>query len=197
MPFTSLEVVMSSLNRRSPLRLLTRRRTSALPIVIVFVLSGCGSSMQVNTDFDRAATFNTMKTYSWREGTPLPNPLMAQRVVDAIDAQLKSKGLTRVDSGGDLTVTYHASADHSVDVQTFSSGGYYSCWGGCMSSVSSTTSVRPVTTGTLVVDLVDTRSNKMIWRGTGSDTVSDNPKENEAKVNEAVKAMFRNYPPKA
>ena len=172
------------------------RLLRALPIAIAVALSGCGSSMTVNTDFDRTASFTGQKSYSWREGTPLPNPLMSQRVVNAIDAALKAKGLARVDSGGDITVTYHASADHSVDVQTFSSGGYYSCWGGCMGSSSSTTTVRPVTVGTLVVDIVDTKSNKMIWRGTGSDTVSDDPADNERKVNEAVQRMFANYPPK-
>jgi uncharacterized protein DUF4136 len=168
---------------------------SALPIVVAFAVSGCSSSaMQVNTDFDRTANFSALKTYSWREGTPIPNPLMSERVVSAVDAQLAAKGLQKVDSAGDMTVTYHAATDQSMEMQTFSTGGYYGCWGGCMGTTSTT--VNKVTTGTLIVDLVDTKSNKMLWRGTGSDTVTGDPQDTERKINEVVKRMFGNFPPK-
>jgi hypothetical protein len=36
----------------------------------------------------------------------------------------------------------------------------------------------------------------MIWRGTGSDTVSQNPEENTEKIHEAAAAMFEKFPPK-
>ena len=185
---------MARLIPRAQRAQLTTRLLGALPIAVAFAVSGCGSSMQVNTDYDKTANFSALKTYSWREGTPLPNPLMGDRVVAAVDAQLQAKGLQRVDTGGDLTVTYHASATESMDIQTFSTGSYYGCWGGCMSSAQTT--VRPVTTGTLIVDLVETSSNKMLWRGTGSDTVTGDPQEGERKVNEAIQRMFSDFPPK-
>ena len=168
--------------------------TGVLPIAILISMSGCGSSMQVSTDYDKAANFSAVKTYTWREGTKLPNPLMNDRVIAAVDAQLMKKGMQRVDSAGDVTVTYHAAASESMDVQTFSNGGYYGCWGGCMGTTSTT--VRPVTTGTLIVDLVETNSNKMLWRGTGSDTVTGDPKDSERKINEAISRMFSSFPPK-
>ena len=149
--------------------------------------------MKVSTDYDRAANFSSFKTYSWRAGTPLPNPLNAERLVSAIDANLKAKGFTKVDSGGVVTVTYQASAFYSVDVQSFQSGGPYSCWGGCTTS----TTVTPVTIGTVIVDIVDTKANKMLWRGSATDTVSGDPKENEGKIQEGVHRMFEKFPPKA
>ena len=170
-----------------------RRADLLVAAVAVLVLGGCASSMNVSTDYDRAANFAPLKTYSWRVEQQLPNPLNAQRLVDAIDANLKAKGFTKVESGGDMTVTYHAATDKSVDVQSFQSGGAYSCWGGCMTS----TTVTPVTLGTLIVDIVDTKSNKMLWRGSASDTVSGDPKENEAKIQEGVHRMFEKFPPKA
>ena len=173
----------------------TRRHgAAALPIAVAgLVLAGCGSSLKVATDYDHAANFTTYKTYSWRDGTKLSNPLNAERLVAAVDAQLKAKGLTRVESGGDLTVTYHASGEKTVDVQTFQTGGVYGCWGGCGST---STTVTPVTIGTIIVDLVDTKSGKMLWRGTASDAVSDKPGENASKINEGVDRMFKEYPPK-
>ena len=175
------------------------RRTShtsrlALPFVASLVVAGCGGGVEVNTDFDPSAAFPSYKTYSWRAGTKLPNPLSEQRLIAAVDAQLKAKGLTPVDSGGDITVTYHAAADKQTDVQTFQTGGYYGCWGGCMGTSSST--ITHITVGTIIVDIVDTKSNKMVWRGTGTDTVSGDAKENAEKINIAVEEMFKNYPPK-
>jgi hypothetical protein len=175
--------------------LLSRRVTRLVAAVAVsasLATAGCGSSMKVTTDFDPAADFTDAHTYSWRDGTPLPNPLMGQRVVSAIDNQLRAKGFNRVESGGDLSITYHAAADRSVDVQSFQTGSPYACWGGCMTS----TTVTPVTTGTLIVDIVEAKSNRMMWRGTGSDTVGDDPAENEKKINEAVARMFEKFPPK-
>ena len=186
---------MSPLIPRARRTLHTTHLLGALPIAVAFALSGCGgSSMQVNTDFDRTANFSAFKTYSWREGTKVPNPLMHDRVIAAVDAQLVKSGLQRVDSGGDLTVTYHAATNESMDIQTFTTGGTYGCWGGCMST--SSTQVRPVTTGTLIVDLVETSSNRMLWRGTGSDTVTGDPQDTERKINEVVQRMFSSFPPK-
>ena len=171
-----------------------RHSVGALPIAaLVLALGGCGGSMKVATDFDPSANFVSLKTYSWRAGTPLANQLQSQRVVDAVDAQLKAKGLTRVDSGGDISVTYHAAADKEMNVQSFQTGGYYSCWGGCSTS----TTVTHETVGTLVVDMVDAKTNKMLWRGSATDTVSEDPKENQAKIAAGVKEMFTKFPPKA
>ena len=185
---------MAPLIPRAQRTLHMTRLLGVLPIAVALALSGCGSSMTVNTDFDRTANFSALKTYSWREGTNLPNPLMHERVLAAVDAQLAAKGLQKVDSGGDVSVTYHAAANETMEMQTFSTGGYYGCWGGCMGTTSTT--VTPVTTGTLIVDIVDTKSNKMMWRGTGSDTVTGDPKDSEYKINEVIKRMFGNFPPK-
>jgi len=46
------------------------------------------------------------------------------------------------------------------------------------------------------VDMVDTRSNKMLWRGSGTDTVTGEPADSERKINEAVVRMFQAFPPK-
>ena len=97
---------------RAQRAMLTARLVGGLQVALI--VAGCGSSMTVHTDYDRTANFAAFKTYTWREGTKLPNPLMEQRVIDAVDAQLKAKGLTRVDTGGDVSVTYHAAATESA-----------------------------------------------------------------------------------
>jgi len=163
-------------------------------LILMTGLAACAPSATVNTDFDPTADFTAPKTYSWREGTKLPNPLMEQRIVNAVDAQLQAKGLQRVEEGGDLWVTYHASAEESMDIQSFETGSPYGCWGGCMSSTSTT--VRPVTTGTLIVDLVNAKTNQLMWRGAGSDTITGDPEDTERTINEVIYRMFGEFPPK-
>ena len=73
---------------RAQRAMLTARLVGGLQVALI--VAGCGSSMTVHTDYDRTANFASFKTYTWREGTKLPNPLMEQRVIDAVDAQLKA-----------------------------------------------------------------------------------------------------------
>jgi hypothetical protein len=173
-------------------RAVARRADVLMIAAMALAAGGCAGNMKVNTDYDRSANFAPLKTYSWKEGTPLPNPLMSQRVVAAVDKEMAAKGFSKVESGGDVTVTYHASADKELDVQSFNTGGPYACYGGCSTS----TTVTHVTVGTIIVDLIDGKTDKLLWRGTASDTVSDNPSRNEQKINDGVHMMFANYPPK-
>ena len=51
--------------------------------------------------------------------------------------------------------------------------------------------------GTLVIDLVDRRTKKLVWRGTAQAALSETPSkaEREATIDEAVKKMFEKFPP--
>lgn len=60
---------------------------------------------------------------------------------------------------------------------------------------SSTTTVRNYQVGTLIVDLWDAKTKKLIWRRVGSDTLSDNPQKNEQKIDKVTQDMFKRYPP--
>jgi hypothetical protein len=59
-----------------------------------------------------------------------------------------------------------------------------------------TTYVENYTVGTLVVDMFDSRTKRLIWRGSASDVVSGKPEKDEKKLNEAVSKMFDHFPPK-
>jgi len=39
------------------------------------------------------------------------------------------------------------------------------------------------------------RTTQLVWRGTGTDRLSDQPEKNTAKMNKAVAKMFEQYPP--
>ena len=47
------------------------------------------------------------------------------------------------------------------------------------------------------MDLFDTGTKQVIWRGTATDTVPDKPEKTAEKLNKAVEKMFKDFPPKA
>ena len=61
----------------------------------------------------------------------------------------------------------------------------------------STSTTREVnyTVGTLVVDIWDASTKKLVWRGTASKTLSDDPSKSTKNINEAMTKIFKEYPP--
>lgn len=58
-----------------------------------------------------------------------------------------------------------------------------------------TTTVDKIPTGQLSVDIGDPKTKKLLWLGTASDTLSDNPDKNQKKLNSALQKMFKKFPP--
>jgi hypothetical protein len=49
----------------------------------------------------------------------------------------------------------------------------------------------------LVVDLFGTKTKTLLWRGTSSDTLSNNSDKNIKNLDKGVEKMFKNFPPGA
>jgi hypothetical protein len=51
--------------------------------------------------------------------------------------------------------------------------------------------------GTLVLDIVERRSKKLVWRGTARATLLENPtpERSTARINEAVRKILAGFPP--
>ena len=130
--------------------------------------------------------------------------LIDERIVNAIDTELAAKGFTKAEANPDVFVVYHVAFDKQKDISTFSSGygggyGPYGWgWGGCWAGGTSTTQVRDILIGTLVVDIADAKKGELAWRGMATKEVSQQtkPEKRDKNISEAVKKIFKNYPPK-
>jgi hypothetical protein len=171
----------------------------------------------VHYNYDRSVNFQSYKTYSWAEtqsraarpevpaGLPaLPgsaseirggdDQLLDQEVRRAVDEQLAQKGLTRVEKGGDLVVTYHAVLREEKNVNLNGIG--WRNYGWADASVNGRESYTPV--GTLVVDLYDAGKKQLIWRGDATkslDGVNKDPNKNYRQLQKTMTKLFKNYPP--
>ena len=176
--------------------------TLAVGIVLAPALA---MAQKVSYDYDKTATFATFKTYAHKDGTKVGQPLIDDRIVAAIDAELAAKGFTKSDANPDVFVVYHVAFDKQKDISTFSSGyaGGYGAYGwryggGWAGSGTTSTTVRDILVGTLVVDIADAKKGQLAWRGMGVKEVDTqaNPEKRDKSINNAMKKIFKNYPPK-
>src|SRR5258707_1228575 len=77
------------------------QRKIFVSVGIVLLSATASLAQQVKTDYDRSADFSKYKTYSW-EKVQTQDPLWVDRIKEAVNTALTAKGLTPVESGGDV-----------------------------------------------------------------------------------------------
>jgi hypothetical protein len=192
------ECVHGNLTRLSLWRNEIHMKTATLMAAMALALGGTSSSAQTVTyDYAKGTNFSTYKSYAWVRGHNLQDELNHQRIVSSIDAQLVGKGLTQVSTSEtpDLLVAYHASFDRNVQINAFSSdfGGWR-----FNSSRTGTARTEEIVTGTLVVDMIDAKTESMLWRGVASRDLDmkASPEKRDKNMKKAAEKLFKNYPPK-
>jgi hypothetical protein len=176
-----------------------RLAAAALAILLVPTLA---AAQKTSYDYNKEASFASFKTYALKDGTKVGQPLIDDRIVSAIETQMAAKGFTKSDNP-DVFVVYHVAFDTQKDISTYSSGyGGYGAygwgWGGGWAGGTTSTQVRDILVGTLVIDIADAAKKQIAWRGMGVKEVQTqaNPEKRDKSINEAVKKIFKNYPPK-
>jgi len=149
----------------------------------------------VKTDYDRTTDFSQYKTYSW-EKVQTQDPLWVDRIKSAVNAEMSTKGFVEVASGGDVSVIAVEMTTTQRSLNTFYDGlgGGWRFGGGFGDA---TTTVDTYKVGTLVVDLFDAKTKKLMWRGSASDTLSDKSDKNIKNLDKGVQKLFDHFPPKA
>jgi hypothetical protein len=165
--------------------------------LLLGVFPATASAQQVKTDFDRGADFAQYKTYSW-ENVKTKDPLDVDRIKNAVNAALVAKGWTRTDSGGDVSVVAIEITRDQQTLNTFYDGmgggwGWRRFGGGGFGEATTTTETYKV--GTVVVDLFDTKTKQLVWRGSSSNTLSNNSDKNIKNLDKGVDKMFRHFTP--
>jgi hypothetical protein len=164
-----------------------------------FVVS-CSTIYGVQYDYDKQADFKSLKTYDWMtvpEKADIDS-LNVERVKKAVNAELQAKGLMMTSNNPDFLIAEHMGKKDKVQVTNWNYGygsrGRY--WGGYGGHGGSST--YEYEEGSLILDFVDAKSNKMIWRGVAKAEVNnaDTPEKKEKLINEAVQEILKKFPPK-
>ena len=166
--------------------------------VLGLLVSSAAVAQKTNIDWDRQANFSQYHTYMWQKSPHPAKGFWDDRIIDAVDKQLQAKGLTKVDSNPDLWVVYSNSIHEQKElVGTGYNYGPGWGWGGWGYLGPTTTTYNTWVTkeGTLVVEISDVKEKELLWRGSATDTISDNSNKNIKTLDKAVAKLFKGYPP--
>ena len=167
----------------------------------LFILAGALSihAQKVRVGADPAVDVSKYKTYAWSSGTTGTNAIINQQIVAAVDAQLAAKGLKKVETDPELTISALVWTESDMHI---SNPSWHPSLNSLSTGVYAGASGWPVTKGTLVVNISDTKTKNEVWRGTATDTLKQGPSGNkvedaktaEKPIRKAVQKMFKQFP---
>ncbi len=181
----------------------------------VFLLP-MASADSIKVDYNHHTNFANYHTYSWGK-VVVTDPLVASRIKRVVNADLQKEGWKEVPSGGQVTIMAHDNIHNEQEEETFYSGmggmgmgdmgmgdmGWGGGWGwggwgmgpgGGLGEEDTTT--QNIRVAHLVIDVFDTQSKHLLWRGVSRGELSGKPADNRKHLFEDIDKMFKNFPPK-
>ncbi len=182
------------------------KRISFICMALLLTIAGSAFSQDVRYNFDKDTDFSKFKTYEWvliKGATPVDD-LTDKQIKEAVDAQLATKGLTKVEGvDGNLLIGYQAAVGSQQQFTSYSTGwgygpgwyggGWYGGAGGMTTGQTST-----IYSGQLALDMYDAANHDLVWRGVVSKTLDPKakPEKRQKNLTKAVTKLFKDYPPK-
>lgn len=171
-----------------------------LLVVLTVFLAAC-STVTVTTDYDHSASFEHYRTYTLApsSGKIALSPSSEAALRDSLRVNLAARNITEVSNDADLHVVRHISTKEKVVVyqsRDFNDGGVpygYGRYGLWSRDPLTLPDVSQYTEGTLILDFVDAKTQKLVFRGIGTGTVSD-PETNAERIRDAVEKIVEKFP---
>ena len=183
------------------------RKLIFLWMTTILLGTGAAVGQDVRYNFDKNTDFSQFKTYKWvvlKNAQPLDN-LLDKQIKAAVDAELATKGLTKVDDdSANLYIGYQAAVNQEKEFTSYSSdwgygGGWYrGGWYGPMGGMSTTTGqTSTIYKGQLALDMYDSTHHDLVWRGLASKTLDPKakPEKQQKNLQKTVDKLLKNYPP--
>lgn len=194
-------------------------RNTLFTIIISIFISGC-SSLSLSTDYDKKIDFSNFKTYRWHDenehnkaSVEYLDHIMDQRIRSTIDNQLQSQNFTKARDGQvDFWVNYSIVVEDRADIRTYNNYngmypgygyygrgyGYYGGGFGMSYSSESNTQITHYKQGTLIIDIINPETDKLMWRGSADGRLpkGTDKKERDALIQEYVTRILSDFPPK-
>lgn len=185
--------------------MIVNKLKSILFLLIVTGLAiGCGSSVSVTSDYDKTVDFTKYKTFSFYhlKTSGQVSQLNADRIANAIKKEMIAKGYVESSDNPDILVNSVVVVEEKVAVTTstnyYGYGGYYRPYGywGYPSGASTDVSTYEYKDGTMIIDIVDAKTEKLVWEGVGTKELKSNQKDPEEAIGYAVYKIMTNFPSK-
>jgi len=177
---------------------------------LLIILTGLTScvSIKVQAEYDKSVDFTKYKTleyHGWAaEFDKILSPADKRLIEESFAQEFKKRGVKVVQSGGDMVATLFIMLQKkhrtSATANPYSGyGGYYGYgpgygWGPSYSST--TYKTIDLLVGTLVCNLSDPKTKRLIWEGKATKTVEQDHDQNtrDKNIPNAVARLMRYYP---
>jgi len=184
------------------------KKIFVLLFAFTMVLSSC-SSLKVTSDYNPNVNFAKFKTYNllpWNEDVShLVNDFDRKRIVEAVKAQMKAKGYQYSESSPDISVSIYIILDEKEQTTAYSTYmggyGYYAGFGYYgygpgfgVGTTHTTYNTETYTVGTLIIDVFDNSSKKLVWQGIGVGTINENPRKREQNTPGVIAKIMETLP---
>lgn len=182
-------------------------------IVMLLSLFGCFSfckaqDVVVGADNSFKHSLNDYSTYAWSKSIDqIPsdkvyisptgvyvfnNESVRLKIKNAIQFELSAKGYKKVENNPDILVLFTVT-EQKGSLKTFN--GYQMIDNG-LDSVRTPQNVAttPIDAGTLIINMIDAKSGVVAWQGYASGILKPDMINDNAKVRQAVVAIFNKFP---
>lgn len=189
------------------------KRVIPLTVIVIamFLVVGSCSSTRYIVDHDTRHDFSGYQSYAWFKLATPPdkaeppteaNTILTRRIRWAVDAELAAKGFEQAPVGdADFLVTYsvvlqsHMVLYHTGWAAPYAGWGWgWGGWGWGVGWSGGRTSVDGYTEGTIVVDVLDTKTRTLVWRGIAENAFSK-PNPDDEKIRKVVARVMEDFPP--
>lgn len=173
-----------------------RGATGALLLAVMPLVSAC-ASMRVSSHIDAHTDFTRFKTFDWGPADSLPagdprldaSGFFQDHMQGAVERQMLLKGYERAGERDvpDVRIHFHAVIKDRLNVDASDARRGFCSGSDCGGAVAE------FEEGTLVVDVMDARTNRLVWRGWAQEGVGDaleNRDKLAKRIDRAVKGLM-------
>lgn len=174
---------------------------SLISIIVAVFASACAPSVKVSADYDRSVNFSAYKTFSMYEmKADNVNQLNQDRIEKYIRVEMSKRGYVENNMNPDLKVNAVTVLKNRRGISASTTyagyGGFYRPYGIWGAPVAGYTSVNTYDykDGSLVIDVIDAKANKIVWTGSAVAELYNQPKNPEEAISTTVAKIMANYP---
>jgi hypothetical protein len=178
-----------------------RRLILQVPAMAAIIALTACATLRVSSHVERGLDFTRYRTFDWGPADALPagdprldnDRFFEDRLEGAIEKQMAARGYARAAEGTvpDVRIHYHAVVARRFDVDEADRRSGFCTGEGCLPGIVD------YQQGTLIVDVIDTQTNRLVWRGWaqgGVDGVLGNRDRLARRIDDSVGGMFVQLP---
>ena len=185
-------------------------RVAVVGALVLFAVTAA-FGMSVKSDYEKDFDFSQLHTFAFKTDRASNDPLRtntieAERIQNALTAQLEANGFTQAAQNPDFIVAFYATTRNKTQVQSAGWGpgfggfgwgrgfgwGYGMPGGGWRWGYGPDIWTTNYTQGCVMADIVDPKTNELVWRGAVTDTVNGIG-QSEKQSNQAAKDLVKSF----